>query len=225
MTMTAKPLDPVLVATIQGVVDQKVAANELFTAFDISRVVQHLGHRERHNNMKHIVHDYFQQGNLTGYDRTLVPVETNKPEAWVYHPIGVPATNYKPVPLSLPSNMTPQSFYGGASPDPVPIPNSLSSITFQPPAKGRRGRGPDARGALAVPATLIRQIGANAGDVLYVNHVGNTLVVSKTGAGWKYNVNSSFNIRIKRKRWSLVAGTNGNWNFREDNGNIVVEYV
>lgn len=231
--MSTKTLDAVLVATIQGVVDQKIADCELFTAFDVSRAVQHLGHRERHDNMKHVVHEYFRQGNFTGYDRTLGAVDPGKPEAWIYHPMSVPSTKYQPIHQALPSGMTAKNFYktpaAVAAPDPVPVGNSFSSITFSPPKsksvrplKGTHT--PDARGALTVPATMIRQIGASHKDVLYVSQTANALVISRTGPGWNYNVNSSCNIRIKRKRLSLIP-CKGKWNFRQDNGMIVVENV
>ena len=226
----SKPLDPILTATIQQVVEDKVKNNELFTAFDVSRTVQNMGHRERHMNMKHVVHDLFESQQLTGYDRTLVNVEAGKPEAWVYHPQGVDGTTYTPTHLPLPSTMTPQSFYqqgapGSGTPAPTPATptgGSLSSISFAPSTGKHR---PDQRGAITVPARLIKQIGAKPGDSLAVDKDGSTLVISTTGQGRKYTVNTSTNIRIKRQTWgSIVSNQGGDFAFEERQGKIVVSH-
>lgn len=229
--MSQKPLDVMLVATIQQVVDDKVQKNEMFTAFDVSRAVQHLGHRERHNNMKDVVHDYFLQGNIQGYDRTLVTVVAGKPDAWVYHPVGVDATTYQPSYQPLPaavSGMTPQNYYGSqgtvAPSGATASTPSISSVTFSPPAKGKTHR-PDKRGAITVPAKLIRQIGGKHNDELSVEKDGTTLVISPNGAGRKYRVNSSLNIRIKRKTWGSITNGSTSFSFEEDNGKIVVKSV
>mgnify|MGYP003431162763 CR=1 FL=1 len=224
--MSNKPLDPILTATIQQVVEDKVQKSEMFTAFDVSRTVQNMGHRERHLNMKHVVHDLFESGQLNGYNRTLVAVEPSKPEAWVYHPLTADPTQYKPTYQPLPTAMTPQSFYQqGAAGSGTPAP-SISSVSFAPStATAVRGKHrPDKRGAITVPAKLIKQIGAKAGDALAVEKDGSTLVISTAGAGRKYTVNTSLNIRIKRKTWGAIANGTGDFAFEEKSGKIVVSH-
>jgi bifunctional DNA-binding transcriptional regulator/antitoxin component of YhaV-PrlF toxin-antitoxin module len=223
----SKTLDTLLVAGIQNAIDAKVGACDMFTAFGVSRAVQQTGVKERHNNMKHVVHEYFESGAMPGYDRTLVRVDPSKPEAWVYHPTGTDATTYRPSYQPLPSpGTTPQSFYAANQPTsaPAPTPNpSISSVSFQPPAAKHK---PDQRGAVTVPAKVIVGIGAKAGDVLDVVVDGDKIVVSKDGTtGRKYVVNTSNNIRIKRRTWSqIVKTTTGDFDFAESNGQIVVTH-
>ncbi len=218
-----KQLDPILVATIQQATLDKVAANEMFTAFDVSRTVQTLGHRERHNNMKHVVHELFESGGISTYDRTLVTVEPGKPEAWVYHPAGTDPNQYKPVFQPLPSTLTPAGFYGNSG-APTPTKPTLSSVSFAPPQGGPKGI--DQRGALLVPAKLVQQIGGKPGDQLDVVKENDTLVISTDGvAGRKYTVNGSSNIRMRRRTWSpIVSGSNGDFSFEERGGKIIVTH-
>lgn len=226
----SKPLDPILIAQIQQVTLDKAANNELFTAFDVSRTVQNMGHKERHNNMKQHVHDLFESGQLQGYNRTLVTVEQGKPDAWVYHPQGVDARTYTPTYQPLPNNMTPGAFYQGAgSPAqataPAPTGNpSLSAVSFQSsPVRVKGQHKPDQRGAVTVPAALITKIGAKSGDKLAVDKDGSTLVISTNSPG-RYTVNTSNNIRIKRKVWSQICDGSGQFEFEEKNGKIVVSH-
>jgi hypothetical protein len=220
----SKPLDPLLIAKIQQVAIDKAANNEMFTAFDVSRAVQNMGHKERHNNMKEHVHDVFATGQLPGYSRTLVVVEQGKPEAWVYHPQGVDPNTYTPTYQPLPNNIaphiTPGAFYQG---NPSTGNPSLSSVTFQTSPRVKGKHKPDQRGAVTVPAALITKIGAKAGDKLAVDPKGTTLVISKNLPG-RYTVNTSNNIRIKRKVWSQICDGSGEFEFEEKNGEIVVTH-
>lgn len=220
--MSQKTLDPILVATIQQVALDKVTNNEMFTAFDVSRAVQNMGNRERHMNMKEHVHDVFQTGQMTGYSRTLVAVEPGKPDAYVYHPISADPTQYKPNHQPLPSSLTPQSFYQGASTPAAPSTPSLTSVSFSPPKRLKHQ--PDARGAISIPASLITKIGAKPGDQLDVNKDGKTLVIATSGSGRKYTVNTSSNIRIKRQTWGSIGDGTGVFQFEEKNGKIIVTH-
>lgn len=218
-----KPLDPLLIAKIEQVTIDKAANGEMFTAFDVSRTVQSMGNRERHNNMKQHCHAVFESGQLAGYDRTLVAVNAGNPDAWVYHPTGSDATTYKPTFQPLPTGMTAGAFYG--TPPVVPTGNpSLTSVRFSPTAAVNGKHLPDARGAITVPAKLIHQIGGKPGDILDVEKDGDALVISTAGNGRKYTVNTSLNIRIKRKTWGQIATGNGQFEFEEKSGKIVVTH-
>lgn len=223
--MSQKPLDPLLIAEIQNAIDAKVGACDMFTAFDVSRAVQNAGTRERHNNMKHVVHEYFESGAMVGYDRALVRVDPSKPEAWVYHPTGTDPTQYRPNHQSLQSGTTPQSFYSQTAPAPAPSVPSISAVAFQAPLVSAKHK-PDQRGAVTVPAKAIVAIGAKAGEVLDVVQDGDKLVISRDGVnGRKYIINTSNNIRIKRRTWSkIVKAATGDFDFAEENGKIVVTH-
>lgn len=225
--MSQKPLDPLLIAEIQNAIDAKVGACEMFTAFDVSRTVQNGGVRERHNNMKEVTHEYFGSGSMPGYTRTLVRVDASKPEAWVYHPMGTDASQYQPTHQPLQTGQSPQSFYQQNAPAPAaPSIPSISSVSFQAPAPAPGKHKPDQRGAITVPAKVITSIGAKAGDALDVVIDGDKLVISRDGTtGRKYIINTSNNIRIKRRTWSkIVTAATGDFDFAEENGKIVVSH-
>lgn len=206
-----RKIDPIIEAMIQQLSEDKVAAGEMFTAFDISRIVQNMGHVNRHENMKCIVHDLYNRYDrndrnlFDGYTRTLIEVQKGKPQAWVYHPVAADPLLYKPPSLSLPTQgMTPQAFY------------NISAFIGQ--------RKPDARGAVSVPAAMIRKIGAKPGDTVVVENTGTSLVVAINGSGRNYIVNKSNNIRIKRRTWfSLVSGS-GEFSFEENSGRILITH-
>jgi hypothetical protein len=84
---------------IEEVVEEKVRAGEMFTAFDISLEVKERGGHDRHRHMKKFVHDYHCRGLMGGdYDRTLMSIPGAKAQAWLYHPKSADPNTYKPQP-------------------------------------------------------------------------------------------------------------------------------
>ncbi len=72
-------------AEIEKEVRRRVALGETFTALDISRAVQASGFRERHRNMKHVVHGMWIRGEMgASYERTLLTF-AGRAQAYLYH--------------------------------------------------------------------------------------------------------------------------------------------
>ena len=67
----------------------------MFTAYDVSRVLQAYGVRERHDNMRAAVHTLYGQGGMRGYERTSQDVGGERGPAWVYHPMGTDPKLYR----------------------------------------------------------------------------------------------------------------------------------
>lgn len=59
-------------ATVQQAVMDKVNANEMFTAFDITKQLRQTGARTYHSQVKGIVHGMFVNGEMTGYSRDVI---------------------------------------------------------------------------------------------------------------------------------------------------------
>jgi hypothetical protein len=78
--------DSATIQIIEEVVEEKVRAGEMFTAFDISLEVKKRGGTDRHRHMKRIVHDYHDRGLMgAGYTRTLITIPGAKAQAYLYY--------------------------------------------------------------------------------------------------------------------------------------------
>lgn len=79
---------------IEREVCRRVARGALFTALDISRAVQAAGVRERHRNLKSVVHALWARGEMgRHYGRTLIRFGGGE-EAFLYHPANVDPRSY-----------------------------------------------------------------------------------------------------------------------------------
>lgn len=71
---------------MDDIVAEKVRAGEMFTALDVSREAQRRGCTERHYQIKHVVHECFERGDMGGdYTRTLVRIPGAPIPPWLYH--------------------------------------------------------------------------------------------------------------------------------------------
>lgn len=77
------------IASIQmaeEIVQEKVTAGEMFTAFDVTRVARKRGSPERHRHLKQVIHAVFAAGAMgNDYTRTLIRMPGAKRDAWLYH--------------------------------------------------------------------------------------------------------------------------------------------
>lgn len=214
--MIAKTLDPLTIVAIQNRVDDQVTVGSMFTAYDVSVAVQDSGHRERHVNMKHVVHEMWDGGEMTGYDRTLIPTPAGV-DAWLYHPKGADISGYKPqarrgVAQSHGKPMSVQDFYGqGKAMPPSGIATS-PAVVDDDEDDGDAWK-PDARGSLTVPAATLRAIGCSPGDCVRVFNDGGNVMVEKTAAAadddYVYTVNTNLNARITKGTLEKVQAKQG----------------
>jgi bifunctional DNA-binding transcriptional regulator/antitoxin component of YhaV-PrlF toxin-antitoxin module len=74
-------------SVLENIVRQKVAAREMFTAFDVSRTAQQShGVRERHRNMGNEIHRIFSQGVMDDYLRETIALPGVPVNPWLYYP-------------------------------------------------------------------------------------------------------------------------------------------
>lgn len=176
-----------LIGVVETVVDDKVAAGEMFTAHDITIEVRTRGHRAGHNEVRDAVHDYYGRGGLgVAYSRTTISVPGGNP--FLYHRGADDPSTYANirngsvnVPSPSPSN-SPDDDDDDDDSQPVAIPagllGSLSGIPNGQPASvagvavataTRRNsankpgvvvaRRVDGRDTLSIPTTIIRAAG------------------------------------------------------------------
>lgn len=242
--------DAVALGQIQNVVNQKVQANLMFTAFDVTVDVQQLLKNagqfnlqlHRHSHLKNDVHDAINQHVSSGvYSRSLQDVGAATP-AFVYYPVGSNPATYVPQ-VRKNAVSAPQS-----SPFTIPIPASVAAavITIPPlnPSIPQTdsgndgdgtdtGRKPDGRGTLCVSAFLLRSVGFSPLDTAYVWHEGRPsqndefLVVSKQPPSGlqmnstKYTVDHNCNVRITKAVLSFLGPVGQFFDFTVEPNNTV----
>jgi len=192
-------------ALVVEVVTQKVDGDEMFTAFDVSKVVQARQEEdgvpiERHRNMKNVVHREMEQYVDSGiFEKTLHDVGAPT-SAFLYHPVGTDPEDYVAQHRDVAAPPQPAVQYQ------VPMPQPPQNVSGQ---NGSRG---DARGTLAVPCDTIRAAGFDRGDLIYVfpqvRNGNNALILSKTNPGnyrATYTVDEYDNVRITHSTLSLIS--------------------
>ena len=188
--------EPATQNLIEEVVTEKVDADELFTAFDISLAVQDRAKAtgvptERHRHMKNSIHTELQQYLDTQvYSRSLQDVGAPT-QAFVYYPTGSDPSAY--VPRSR-SDSSPQPSQrkqlGDTGSRPTSVPSAAPAVSPAGVALAQHlgassssdsdddgdqrdtsGRSPDGRGTLAVPVNVLAAAGFKPYDVAYATAV------------------------------------------------------
>jgi len=242
-------MDAALQSVIEAVVNDKVQAGEMFTAYDVTKEVRNRGHRERHNNMKTVVHDYYGRGLMgSDYTRTLIPIQGAPVPAFLYHRYTDDPTTYNPSqPRAASSNPAAVgaavgNFYAQGKADPdddddgsaanptsasLSPPSSLPQLSTGTVKNGVRK--PDARGTVCIPAKHLRACGFKPKDTVFVwTKDGKTLAVQKpaTSGGKplaKYTVDENNNVRItKVPLGTIAAPSNGGYTFADSGGEVLV---
>lgn len=159
-------------ALIDDVLDEKITAQEMFTAFDISREVQRRGSKERHRNMKNYIHQAMKDKVEHGdYNSISVAIPNGQPPyAILYHHAFSDPSTYKP------------SNRGGTQPQQqvlaAPVTPALSALpddeddgddTSQLDGLVADGKFRlDNRNRLLVPTRFLRNAGIHPGDTVVI---------------------------------------------------------
>jgi hypothetical protein len=189
-----------LISVVEKIVDEKVQANEMFTAHDVTLEARNRGHRAFHNEVRDAVHDYYGRGGLgVAYARTNISVPGGNP--YLYHPTTSDPSTYGNIRGGGTINVPPpasQSTDGDDDDDDglnqaIQIPSGLVgqvpqsvagvavAVVAQPKVNVNRNantgklqnRTADARGTLSIPSPVIRRLGLNPGDKVYAVQGGN----------------------------------------------------
>lgn len=86
---------------IDRIVQDKIQAGEMFTAYDVTLEARRRGGNVRHNDVRDLVHEFFEQGRFgAGYNRSLIDVGAPvKP--FLYHRFSDDPNQYKPSPPAV----------------------------------------------------------------------------------------------------------------------------
>lgn len=159
-----------LIPVVESVVDQKVAAGDMFTAHDVTLEVRSRGHRAGHNEVRDAVHDYYGRGGLgVAYTRTNISVPGGQP--YLYHQGADDPSTYA-------------NIRGGGGALASPSPQTIAV----PPANANTGTDDDEDDeddeddgqGVSIPASLLQSVGGIAvGGVPAHSH--NTRTGNKPG--------------------------------------------
>ncbi len=80
---------------VKDVIADKVSQNQMFTAFDITKELRKKGQQVSHYNIKRIVHTIYNNGDMQGYDRSLVNIAGVPLQPFLYHPMSADPAVYQ----------------------------------------------------------------------------------------------------------------------------------
>jgi len=195
--------NPIAEQLISDLTFQKVSQGSMFTAFDISLFAkQEKGMTERHNAVKHVVHDLYVNGQMPGYERTLIDIPGVSRQAFLYHPIGADISRYDPKDRSKFPNVggSAAATSNGISvvnPNPIPAPTVTSTTGTQ------LGQRVDRRGRLCIPNILTRKLGWNGMRAIVVYADNGGVVLTENFRSYacltSYYPDKDDNIRISAR--------------------------
>jgi hypothetical protein len=180
----------------------------MFTAWDVTMEVRKRSKdRVQHFEVKKEVHKVFDQGCMSGYNRTLATLQNVTPQPWVYHPITVDPSGYdgKPTAPAVVVALPVSSISSVDDND-----NSISDIA----ADGSAVYKFDTTDRLCVPNKLIREIGLKMGDEIEITCAApnSAFFVQPKGTGpaapsvvANYVVDRYDNVRISRATLSKLG--------------------
>lgn len=188
-------VDSIAQSCIDTVIKQKVAAGELFTAFDVSNAAKVMLRKtgdfnpsvHRHSIMRDYVNLSLNDiiGDHTTYDymKTLCSVSATE-SAYVYHK----------------QNDDPSSYNSVGVVNPTPVVQQTVPVVAKPAVAGKM---PDARGTICVPSSFLENAGFARFDNAYIYKRNNGLLVTKVQSASLspdalYTVDSYLNVRITK---------------------------
>ena len=204
--------------------NNSLSSDAMFTALDVSREAQsmHLVH-ERHNNMKHVVHEMYETGQMPDYQRTFMEVIPGQ-KAWVYYPQFADPNTYvsnfnKP---AIPSTFV-------TSGTPVTITTGIPSVFAGTSSTAvQTGHTTDSRGRLLVPVKLIEQIGIPRLEWVSATPEPDRVVVTKyqpSLLSYRYRVDKSGNIQISESCLQAASFKTSQYDFEVDGDKIIIKSV
>lgn len=231
-------------SVINSIVSSKVSSNELFTAFEISLLVQNYlksqqifdSTEHRHQILRNDVHQEINRHLVAGtYDRNSQDVGAPT-DAFVYFPIGADPSTYVPLKRKDAPVVSANPFVIDTS---VKVSTPVYSVNAAPApdVDDGDGRKPDARGTVCVPNHLLRSAGFTPGDTAFVfaaNHKWNgsgvsqkTLMLAKDlpigcTSLTSYTVDVNSNVRITQSTFVASGLIGKTYEFDVDANNKIV---
>jgi retron-type reverse transcriptase len=165
---------------IDQIVQEKVQAGAMFTAYDITLEARQRGTQVRHQDVRDLVHESYEQGRLgAAYDRTLIDVGAPT-QPFLYHRFADDPTSYRP----------PQTGTSTAPPQPGPLRRFLGKLFGRGSSATGTASAPPRAGQTVPPPAAPRperkpvSLGLDAGHFLPISRQELTDAAKKLGRLW-----------------------------------------
>ena len=188
----------------EEVIAHNISSRRLFTALDITRIVQDMlkfegKPVERHRNLKSVLHQLFESNETPCYERILKDVGGADGSAFVYyHYQDDPDTYGQPDTLALPTSAITISLLSApqaALPAPVIDTTQKSGAWL----KGKSGKMLDSKKRIRFPKKVLDAAGFSPGDFVYISmpdgHIAITALPPAGTSSKKYTVDCYGNLR------------------------------
>ena len=209
---------------IEEVIDQKMNNNEMFTAYDVSLDIQkNHGIKERHNNMKHYIHDVMNEhlDNYMPYKKSVVTIN-GKGSAFLYCHMNSDPNTYTPVVVAVPQPT------GAIASAPAQTSTAVVSSNH---AKKTSTVKTNSRDRLIIPKSSLESIGLvpKGIAVVYADPNLDAIIISSKkvtpDSSWtllnKYIVDKSGNIMISENVMKKADITSGDSYYVDSNGDCI----
>ena len=217
---------------VDSVIDELVAKNEPFTAYDVTRAARARGATEYHKDLKGAVHSRWFDLQNNGYTRSLVPTPTG--DAWLYH-----ANSYNPQDYINKLGVNAGSNSTLPSPNTAPALTaavavaSLSAVSSAAPTVATSGtvknQTVDAEGRLPIYGDQLDELNVVAGDTVNLYSHGSQLTLEVVDPAGKspiatYSVNADRRIRISGSTLAAyLPNVNKPYKVSYDGSRIVIQ--
>lgn len=198
--------DPHTLNKIEALVEAKMVAGEMFTAFDITLALQHQGVKKRHRQIRK---DIRQTADTLmwrfGYQNSYIDLPGIGAKAHLYHPFGSDTSSFRP---------------------------SLRAAQSGKTAAQSVQRFPDKRNTVSIPSRFARALGFAPGDkvTVSVDAQSQLLKVTKpqgraTDGAKAYTVDKYCNVRVTRAAFKLANITANAYLLTVDVASIAIKPV
>ena len=179
---------------LREAIAEKIQAGQPFTIWDITSAARRYGADEQHWQMKNAVVAMFRNGEIPGYDCSMIQTPTGP--ARCFHPLGADLSAYAAsIGGSAPAAPSPS----GAQPAPAVNQTATAVADAADDVSGfERKQATDAEGRLPIWSDMLRALGLTGrGLMVYVQQDGDMLFISEANiAGYAYSINKDGRIRI-----------------------------
>jgi len=223
-------------ALVHEVLDEKIAADEMFTAWDVTSEAKKRGADERHGILKGAVHSRWDYLRAAGYRRAPVDIPGVAVPPWVYYPLNADPQDY--LNSSAVNVVTPAAddddvdvdANGDVDIEDDAVPTGV--VVGTAIAVDRTSSLLTKEGRLNIPADMLRSIGARHGKIVEFHSKDDELFVVEAGDAVQDRLNGADAIRActinsdGRMRISSDvlkrAGMNGTRFYLERDGGLIV---
>ena len=196
-------------------IEDNIAQRNIFTALDISRIVQKMlkaegKHIERHRNMKTLIHDLYESGNMVAYFRTLKDVGGKEGPAYVYHHCCDSADSYGQLHTIATISVKITPILTAPQAPQISAPIDRKNETW---LNGSKRKMLDKKNRLRFPKKVLHAAGFSTGDVVYLSGCvsGEFIYVTdcpRDGeSNKKYTIDCYGNVRADASQYGFESGS------------------